>query len=43
MARGIEGRTIFSDEGYYRKFEELLAKLPERFGVRSRPGEKVRG
>jgi len=34
MARGIEGRTIYSAEGDYRKFEELLATLPERFGVR---------
>jgi|SRR6516164_5540216 REP element-mobilizing transposase RayT len=34
MARGIERRTIYSDESYYRKFEELLANLPERFGVR---------
>jgi putative transposase len=34
MARGIEGRTIYSDEGYYRKFEELLSNLPERFGAR---------
>src|SRR5438132_2039698 len=34
MARGIERWTIYSDEGYYRKFEELLANLPERFGVR---------
>jgi putative transposase len=34
MARGIEGRTIYSSEGYYRKFEELLANLPERFGTR---------
>jgi len=34
MARGIERRTIYCDESYYRKFEELLANLPERFGVR---------
>jgi putative transposase len=34
MARGIEGRTIYSGEGYYRRFEELLANLPERFGVK---------
>jgi putative transposase len=34
MARGLERRTIYSDEGYYRRFEELLADLPERFGVR---------
>jgi REP element-mobilizing transposase RayT len=34
MARGIEGRTIYPEEGCYRKFLELLADLPERFGVR---------
>ena len=34
MAKGIEGRTIYSGQGYYRRFEELLANLPERFGVR---------
>src|SRR6516225_3011794 len=34
MARGIERRIIYPDESYYRKFEELLANLPERFGVR---------
>ena len=34
MARGLERWTIYSDEGYYRRFEELLADLPERFGVR---------
>ena len=33
MARGIEGRTIYPEEGHYRKFEELLADLPERFGL----------
>ena len=34
IARGIERRAIFRDETYYQKFEELLATLPERFGVR---------
>ena len=34
MARGIDRRTIFHDEAYYRKFEGLLPILPERFGVR---------
>ncbi|MBV8275156.1 MAG: transposase [Verrucomicrobia bacterium] len=34
MVRGIERRIIYSDESHYRKFEELLANLPERFGVR---------
>ena len=34
MARGIDRRTIFLDEVYYRKFEGLLSILPERFGVR---------
>jgi putative transposase len=34
MARGIERRTIYSDESYYRKLEELLANLPERFRLR---------
>jgi hypothetical protein len=24
MTRGIEGRTIYPGEGYYRKFEELF-------------------
>jgi putative transposase len=33
-ARGIERRSIFRSEVYYQKFEELLATLPERFGVR---------
>jgi putative transposase len=34
MARGIERKMIFPSEGYYQKFEELLALLPERFGLR---------
>jgi REP-associated tyrosine transposase len=34
IARGIDGRVMFPDEVYYRKFEGLLAILPERFGVR---------
>jgi putative transposase len=34
IARGIERRSIFRSEVYYQKFEELLATLPERFGVR---------
>ena len=34
IARGIERRAIFRDEVYYEKFEELLAALEERFGVR---------
>jgi REP element-mobilizing transposase RayT len=34
IARGIERRAIFRDRAYYQKFEELLATLPERFGVR---------
>ena len=27
-------QVIFRDEAYYQKFEDLLAILPERFGVR---------
>jgi REP-associated tyrosine transposase len=34
VARGIDRRIIFPGEAYYRKFEELLAILPERFGAR---------
>jgi putative transposase len=34
IARGIERRSIFRSETYYRKFEVLLASLVERFGVR---------
>jgi len=34
IARGIERRAIFRDRAYYQKFEELLATLAERFGVR---------
>jgi REP-associated tyrosine transposase len=33
VARGIERRSIFRSEVYYRKFEVLLASLVERFGV----------
>jgi putative transposase len=34
IARGIERRSIFRGETYYRKFEALLASLVERFGAR---------
>jgi putative transposase len=34
MARGTDRRTIYPEQGHYRRFEELLASLPERFGVR---------
>jgi putative transposase len=34
VARGIERRSIFRSEVYYRKFELLLASLVERFGAR---------
>jgi putative transposase len=34
IARGIERRSIFRTEAYYRKFEVLLASLVERFGAR---------
>ena len=34
IAGGIERRVIFRGEAYYQKFEDLLAILPERFGVR---------
>jgi hypothetical protein len=35
MARGIERRTNYPEEGCYPKFEELLANLPEPFGAKS--------
>jgi putative transposase len=34
VARGIERRSIFRAEAYYRQFELLLASLVERFGVK---------
>src|SRR6476660_2498665 len=34
MARGIERKTIFRNEGDFEKFASLLGVLPERFGTK---------
>jgi REP-associated tyrosine transposase len=35
VAWGVERRRIFSGVKCFRRFEELLGELPERFGVRA--------